>query len=725
MPRQLTIQIASLIRAPLQSGSSRLHPLAQNLLARLLTFAPLHSPEFFGLVGNDVEIAVYASADMIRRAVDDLCATQQQQDKWIEVTDDMWKVFQVDGEGMGGLKGEDDADQLLAEAGISCKYQSSYYADFVLVKSQRFAETMELFQNCGCKALSSSSITWLIRTPFGTGAVEDPSDHTPTSPSSAHGSSRSRSPQTPRGHPSRQSTSSLPEVSNEWITYYDSPAAAVTVPRRRPRPHTADECIGNNQQARRRGGLRSLANGGVKRRSMSNVLDLQRGERLERDREEEAWFANEENANLQSFRVELEDERDPEVILPQQGNDKRYGEGGSLEGSDVASSWSEALAEQLDGLLLEQRSEPSLKNAEESRSSTPPSMTINLSRSKKPTRDLMYDISPSCPVRSSGQDLHVESASSSAPMVTQLQGTIAVVGLNKETESQWEHRVQVFLVYPEEQVRVVRNRHSDGRPRRKEPGKRSQEEAMSENQIKEHTTVSKGRISQARSEYGSFGITNAPFIAYIRTREGTSLATEISIIRSLFPNEGERDSLLQSGGELDMFDDDESQKGRPAPVRVDDQIPHSVIRDSRIESAGVATVSFPGRIKLDMSDSGYGSELGTAGMDVHQVPIKDSRRSSSPERGDGWKSERGVKYCLQLYCQQPGVCKEGGEQEEESVHTDLIADISKRFSKENGLNMLYASTYHSANILVESQHVRAATRILDDVVGGFGKDSKV
>lgn len=62
-------------------------------------------------MSNDAEVAVYASADMVLKAVDDLCATQQEMEKWIEVTDDVWKVFQVDGEGMGGQKGESSSDQ--------------------------------------------------------------------------------------------------------------------------------------------------------------------------------------------------------------------------------------------------------------------------------------------------------------------------------------------------------------------------------------------------------------------------------------------------------------------------------------------------------------------------------------------------------------------------------------------------------------------------------------
>ncbi|KAJ9122701.1 hypothetical protein QFC24_004130 [Naganishia onofrii] len=413
MPRQLTIQafptplkIASLLRFPLQSGSLRLHPLGQNLLARLLTFAPLHSPEFFGLVSNDAEVAVYASADMVLKAVDDLCATQQEMEKWIEVTVDVWKVFQVDGEGMGGQKGESSSDQrsiiytvtaVLAKAGISCKYQSSYYADFVLVKNEQFAETTELFQSCG----------W---------SVED-SDHTPTSQSSAQVSTRSRSPPTPRGYPSRQSTSSLPEASNEWITYYDSPAAAVTIPRRRARPHTADECVGSNEQARRGGGLRSLADCGVKRRSMSNVLDLQKDERLlAHGQELELMSVRDERPSLHKPHIGLESERVEDAILAQHDSEKQQRTVESLMVSEVVSSWSEALVEQLDSLLLDQESESGIDRAEERRPSTPSSVTIDMGADMHRSGSLMYSVFPSCPIRSSASDARFESTSSSAPV---------------------------------------------------------------------------------------------------------------------------------------------------------------------------------------------------------------------------------------------------------------------------------------------------------------------
>lgn len=117
-----------------------------------------------------------------------------------------------------------------------------------------------------------------------------------------------------------------------------------------------------------------------------------------------------------------------------------------------------------------------------------------------------------------------------------------------------------------------------------------------------------------------------------------------------------------------MFDDDDDFQQERAEdcdplIRKDEHIVHSALRKSGAESDRVLKGSNPTRIKLDMSDSGYGSEIGTPGMDVYQVPNDERRGGSSPDRLDGWKPERGVKYCLQLYCQRPGVCSRGRQEE--------------------------------------------------------------
>ncbi|KAJ9100890.1 hypothetical protein QFC20_005379 [Naganishia adeliensis] len=167
MTQRLTIQafptpirIATLLLSSRgKVGGASLHPLAHNLLARLIAFAPLHSPEFFAIISNDVEVGVYAAAEMVQRAMVDMrgWALQEYEGGWIEVVDEEWRVLQVDGEQVGQNWEQDGHSSIhpvtasLADAGIHCKYQSSYYADFILVKDEHFAETVALVRNCGCK----------------------------------------------------------------------------------------------------------------------------------------------------------------------------------------------------------------------------------------------------------------------------------------------------------------------------------------------------------------------------------------------------------------------------------------------------------------------------------------------------------------------------------------------------------------------------------------------
>lgn len=104
------IRIATLLlSSPVPGGGDTLHPLAHNLLARLIAFAPLHSPEFFAIIDNDVEIGVYAAAEMMQRAMSEVqvWGLQQKGEGWIEVADEEWRVLQVDGEQVA-LNGEQD-----------------------------------------------------------------------------------------------------------------------------------------------------------------------------------------------------------------------------------------------------------------------------------------------------------------------------------------------------------------------------------------------------------------------------------------------------------------------------------------------------------------------------------------------------------------------------------------------------------------------------------------
>jgi hypothetical protein len=75
----------------------------------LIAFAPLQSPEFFAIISNDVEVGVYAAAEMIGRAIAEAreWASQESEEGWIEVVEEEWRVLQVDGEQVGQDGGQD------------------------------------------------------------------------------------------------------------------------------------------------------------------------------------------------------------------------------------------------------------------------------------------------------------------------------------------------------------------------------------------------------------------------------------------------------------------------------------------------------------------------------------------------------------------------------------------------------------------------------------------
>lgn len=83
----------------------------------MIAFAPLHSPEFFAIISNDVEVGVYAAAEMVQRAMVDVrgWALQEYEGGWIEVVDEEWRVLQVDGEQVGQNGGQDGREWYLSD----------------------------------------------------------------------------------------------------------------------------------------------------------------------------------------------------------------------------------------------------------------------------------------------------------------------------------------------------------------------------------------------------------------------------------------------------------------------------------------------------------------------------------------------------------------------------------------------------------------------------------
>ncbi|RXK35772.1 hypothetical protein M231_06958 [Tremella mesenterica] len=104
------------------------------------------SAEFFNVTSNRVEIAVFGSIDLVN-------------EEWSDADQDVrvsgsWRVFEISS-GDEGEGGNYDSPHLrevsapLAKAGISILYQSSYFTDFLLVRSSDFVRASEIFAGQG------------------------------------------------------------------------------------------------------------------------------------------------------------------------------------------------------------------------------------------------------------------------------------------------------------------------------------------------------------------------------------------------------------------------------------------------------------------------------------------------------------------------------------------------------------------------------------------------
>lgn len=160
----------------------------------------MQSPEFFALVSDDVEVCVYASAGMVTGLLDEVEGWDVGiRGAWMEVGDAEWRLLQLDAgdasdesrmsfhllleEGYlayrsGEVSSIHPVTASLADAGIRCKYQSSYYTDFILVRfaaasryddlfnpstsclqveDEQLEQTLALVRACGCTSSLDAS----------------------------------------------------------------------------------------------------------------------------------------------------------------------------------------------------------------------------------------------------------------------------------------------------------------------------------------------------------------------------------------------------------------------------------------------------------------------------------------------------------------------------------------------------------------------------------------
>ncbi|KAK4688294.1 hypothetical protein P7C73_g1819, partial [Tremellales sp. Uapishka_1] len=106
------------------------------------------TPEFFNVTSNRIEMAIFASVDLIGEE-------WSVADEGVKINPN-WRVFEItSGDEDDGDAGNYDSPHLrhvsapLAKEGISILYQSSYFTDFLLVKEEDFERTSRIFASQG------------------------------------------------------------------------------------------------------------------------------------------------------------------------------------------------------------------------------------------------------------------------------------------------------------------------------------------------------------------------------------------------------------------------------------------------------------------------------------------------------------------------------------------------------------------------------------------------
>jgi hypothetical protein len=119
-------------------------------------------------------------------------------------------------------------------------------------------------------------------------------------------------------------------------------------------------------------------------------------------------------------------------------------------------------------------------------------------------------------------------------------GNLTMIGLNQEAEALWQYRLTRFLCCPEKFTSEVQGFGVlDGAIRASRSDLQSLRLAGRE---------------EPQAGRGDFPHRTRPFFSYVRTREGSSLLTEIRVLKRMFPDQEERSLLVYSGGDLDDID---------------------------------------------------------------------------------------------------------------------------------------------------------------------------
>ncbi|OCF44307.1 hypothetical protein I317_01752 [Kwoniella heveanensis CBS 569] len=335
-----------------------------------------------------------------------------------------------------------------------------------------------------------------------------------------------------------------------------------------------------------------------------------------------------------------------------------------------------------------------------------------------------------------------------SPEITVLPSPLAFVGFSKSAEARFSERVRKFLVWPE--------RCASSSSYLSSGDEYDGSEYENESEIEVSKLVSPGNSRTATAEVPS--VRSRPFVSFTRTEDGASLVTEVRVLRGMFPPDEEEGMDLQSGGELelgwtstdestcrsepelDLADDDDAeyealtahkqglgrrtwsngQTHTPPPETHEPEY-HIDRQTSSLPCTPGFSEPILSRASRDQEEAddrpfdfdehrmSFNAEAGVENaseLGVEGIPIRWSGREvRHPE-------ERGKKRCLQLDLRVFG----HGESEG-AYHLDksgLVTRFSNLLtSSSRPIRMLYSSTFHTANILVEARDVKKAKKLLE------------
>ncbi|WVO17240.1 hypothetical protein L204_104932 [Cryptococcus depauperatus] len=331
------------------------------------------------------------------------------------------------------------------------------------------------------------------------------------------------------------------------------------------------------------------------------------------------------------------------------------------------------------------------------------------------------------------------------PEITVLPRPLACVGLSKLAQERLDERIRKFLVWPE---RAVAGRTM---------AKAVTDDSDSSESEAEVASFLSSELSPRRERTRSRSTSPArkrPFVCYTRNEDGVSLLTEVRVLRAMFPRGDMGEDDVQSGGELDWIedqslqesdDDDENDwiewevktplddeqvagdlgsyvKGHRksmslpcTPLSLHDRaqvdkslelLPYSPSLSGSLSSSLTAATVLPPTASLGMEMT---VSMVRPPPPVVELPItwfgKDVKREG-----------KGKKRCLQLDLRS---INEGElDSDCQSVYHLDKSGLVTRFSSllassVTPIRMLYSSTFHTANVLVESRDVKRAKRLLE------------